>query len=54
VRASYTFDNDVDGEQSYELVGAYRTQLANSPPFQLRAGINQDSDVSLGIVVFFP
>jgi hypothetical protein len=54
MRASYTFDNDVDGEQSYELVGAYRTRLANSPPFQLRAGINQDSDVSLGIVVFFP
>ena len=52
VRANYTFDNDLDTEDSYELVAAHRAQLGGSPPFQVRVGINKNSDISAGLIVF--
>lgn len=52
VRANYTFDNDLDMEDSYELVAAYLVQLRNSPPLQVRAGINKNRDVSAGLIIF--
>lgn len=52
VRANYTFDNDLDTEDSYELVAAHRVHLGGSPPFQVRVGINKNSDISAGLIVF--
>lgn len=51
LRANYTFDNDLDLEDSYELVAAYTAKLGGGPPFQVRLGVNQNSDVSAGILI---
>jgi hypothetical protein len=53
LRGNYTFENDLDGEASYEAVGTYRLEMGGVPPFQLRLGINNDADVSAGIILFF-
>ncbi|HEX6750166.1 MAG TPA: hypothetical protein VF092_22930 [Longimicrobium sp.] len=53
VRVEYTFDNDLDGEDSVELRVAQRVAPRGVIPFQLRGGIAKHGVVSVGIL-FFP
>jgi hypothetical protein len=49
----YTFENDLDGEDSYEFVATYDVTPSAAPPFRLSAGINSDTEFNVGIIFEF-
>jgi len=53
LRAEYTFNNDLDGEDSFAFRATQRLAPRGVPPFQLRGQVAKHGTVSFGIV-FFP
>jgi hypothetical protein len=51
-RLEYTFDNDLDGEDSVEFRVTQRIKAAGMPPVQLRGAIAKHGVVSVGILLF--
>lgn len=50
VGVDYTFDNDLDGEDSYEFVAKHELEIPNGSTFHLKAGIGHDGKVRAGII----